>query len=67
MVVRLVKALNMDVRVELTKVVMFLKLVDGGGVEVNVVVKKEIDPLNCAQREVMMDGPAGRHEARPGY
>jgi hypothetical protein len=36
-------------------------------VEVNVVVNKERDPLSCGQREDMMDGPAGKHEARPGY
>jgi hypothetical protein len=41
-------------------------MIDGGGVEVKVVVKL-ITVGVVPQPEGMIEGPAGKQEARPGY
>ncbi len=52
--------------VDSIKVVEFLMAVDGGGVEVNVVVKVTTIGV-VPQPEGMIEGPAGKQEPRPGY
>lgn len=67
---RIVVPPMVEVFVDVTKLVEVVKLVDTGGVEVNVVVNVKTDTLPCEQiggTMGTMDGPPAKHEARPGY